>query len=97
MNAENILLTHFSARYPKMPPTGVTKPNQIEETSQKRLKEPIVALAFDHANFTIGNLWKINYYLPAVEQSFIDTAEEGDEDDVDPITVISMDVDVDVS
>ncbi|KAF9466199.1 beta-lactamase-like protein [Collybia nuda] len=93
MGAENILLTHFSARYPKMPPSGVAKPNQIGETSQKRLKEPIVALAFDHANLTIGNLWKLNYYLPAVEQSFMDTKEEDDEEEVDPITM-SMDVDV---
>ncbi|RDB18569.1 Ribonuclease Z, mitochondrial [Hypsizygus marmoreus] len=93
MTAEHILLTHFSARYPKMPPSGVAKPNQIEEDAQKRLKEPIIALAFDHANLEIGKMWKMNYYLAAVEQSFRDTVEEDDvEEDGEP--VLGMDVDV---
>ncbi|KAF5379502.1 hypothetical protein D9615_006481 [Tricholomella constricta] len=82
MNAEHILLTHFSARYPKMPPSGLAKPSQIPIGEGGRAKEPIVALAFDHANLTIGNMWKVNYYLPALEQSFRDTvAEEGDEEE----------------
>lgn len=93
MKAEHILLTHFSARYPKMPPQGVAQPSEIEEDAEKRLKEPIVALAFDHANLTIGNMWKFNYYLSAVEQSFKDTVEEDDGEDVD--LTIGMDVNVD--
>ncbi|KAG5640501.1 hypothetical protein DXG03_008289 [Asterophora parasitica] len=81
MNAEHILLTHFSARYPKMPPASIMKPSHTP-SGEGRAKEPIIALAFDHANLTIGNMWKVNYYLPALEQSFRDTvAEEGDEEE----------------
>lgn len=91
MNAEHILLTHFSARYPKMPPSGIAKPSQIPIGEGGRGKEPIVALAFDHANLTIGSMWKVNYYLPALEQSFRDTvAEEGD--DVEEEDVGAMEV-----
>jgi ribonuclease Z len=90
MNAEHVLLTHFSARYPKMPPTGIAKPRQNGQNSNR--KQPILALAFDHINLTIGNMWKLNHYLPAVEQSFKDTAEEDDGEDVDVEAVMDVDV-----
>lgn len=45
-------------------------------------RKPVIAVAFDHLNVTIGEMWKINHYLPAIEQSFLDTLEEGD-DEVD--------------
>lgn len=89
MNAENILLTHFSARYPKMPPSGVAKLSEIEESHRK---EPVIALAFDHANLTIGKMWMLNYYLPAAEQSFKDTAEEGDEEEANSAATMEIDV-----
>lgn len=76
MNAKNVLLTHFSARYPKMPPSVVVSP---EETTSKR-KEPLVTLAFDLMEMDLDNMWKANLYLPAIEQCFKDSAEEGDED-----------------
>ncbi|KIM85847.1 hypothetical protein PILCRDRAFT_817088 [Piloderma croceum F 1598] len=75
MNAENILLTHFSARYPQMPPSGILTANTYGETS----REPILALAFDHASIAIGDMWKMNLYLPAIEQSFRDIPDETDE------------------
>lgn len=75
MNAENILLTHFSARYPQMPPSGVPQP----WAGSGSAREPILALAFDNADVPIGDMWKMNFYLPAIEQSFVDTAEEGDD------------------
>ncbi|KAG6896461.1 hypothetical protein C0992_008112 [Termitomyces sp. T32_za158] len=75
MRAEHILLTHFSARYPRMPPSSLQRPRSGDF-------RPIVALAFDHANFKIKDMWKTGYYLEALEQSFIETlAEEGDEED----------------
>ncbi|KAJ7132307.1 hypothetical protein C8R44DRAFT_612294 [Mycena epipterygia] len=75
MNAENVLLTHFSARYPRMPPSfGIAPTDSADE------REPVVALAFDHANLTIGSIWKLNMYLPAIQQAFTDTSEEGDEE-----------------
>jgi len=82
MNAEHVLLTHFSARYPKMPPAGITRPDG---------RQAIVVLAFDHVNLSIGNMWRLNYYLPAVEQSFRDTVEEDDGSDVGDV---GMDVDI---
>ena len=101
MEAEHILLTHFSARYPKMPPmeAGTTMPDEdlaeFDESSEKedsrgrspsppgavmQRKKPVIAVAFDHSNFTIGEMWKMNHYLPAIEQSLVDTLEEGDEE-----------------
>ncbi|GLB41597.1 putative tRNase Z endonuclease [Lyophyllum shimeji] len=95
MNAEHILLTHFSARYPKMPPSAIARPSQIP-VEDGRAKEPIVALAFDHANLAIGNMWKVNYYLPALEQSFRDTvAEEGDDPEEMEVEPEGMDVALD--
>jgi ribonuclease Z len=74
MNAENVLLTHFSARYPKMPPAGIPMPSTNSGTS----REPVLALAFDHASIAIGDMWKMNLYLPAIEQSFRDVADADD-------------------
>ena len=45
-----------------------------------------MALAFDHANITIGDMWKMNLYLPAIAQSFNDIDDEGD-DEVVPVEV----------
>ncbi|KAH7911176.1 hypothetical protein BJ138DRAFT_1151318 [Hygrophoropsis aurantiaca] len=70
MKAQNILLTHFSARYPKMPPPSALKtegPN-----------DPVLALAFDMANIKLGEMWKLSAYMAAIEQSFIDSPEEND-------------------
>lgn len=76
MKAENILLTHFSARYPQMPPSGVPQPYGRDNSS----REPFLALAFDNADIKIGEVWKMNMYLQAIEQSFLDTVEEGDDE-----------------
>jgi ribonuclease Z len=91
MNAEHVLLTHFSARYPKMPPAGA-RPRPNGQNLDR--KQPILALAFDHINLTIGNMWKLKYYLPAVEQSFRDTVEEDDGEDIDVEAAVGMDVDI---
>jgi ribonuclease Z len=67
MNAQNILVTHFSARYPKMPPS----------VSEHQAGDPAVAFAFDHPNIKIGDMWKTDAYARAIEQSFIDIADIG--------------------
>ncbi|KAJ7780273.1 hypothetical protein DFH07DRAFT_794449 [Mycena maculata] len=77
MNAENVLLTHFSARYPRMPPP--IDPTRPPDSNGQR--EPVVALAFDQANLTIGGMWRLNMYLPVIQQSFADTSEEEDEEE----------------
>ncbi|KAJ7102976.1 hypothetical protein C8R43DRAFT_230388 [Mycena crocata] len=79
MNAENVLLTHFSARYPRMPPPVGTVPRSSDSATPRR--EPVVALAFDHTNLTLGSMWKLNMYLPAIQQTFADTSEEEDEEE----------------
>jgi ribonuclease Z len=87
MNAENVLLTHFSARYPKMPP-------HISETSEgAQQRGPTLGLAFDQARVRIGDMRKLELYLPAIKQSFLDTAEEGDEDADNSIArVVEVDI-----
>ena len=42
-----------------------------------------MGLAFDQTRIRIKDMRKLRVYLPAIQQSFEDTAEEGDED-VDP-------------
>lgn len=124
MNAEKILLTHFSARYPKMPPqiieqdgspTAPTKPltalfqsssptssstspiSALPDTHasprsptatdsglrpnprEGKQKQPIIGLAFDHMNITLGEFWKLRTYLPAMDQAF--GKDEKDEDE----------------
>lgn len=69
MKARNILLTHFSARYPNIPPSVETEHNP---------GDPTLALAFDHANIKIGEMWKMNAYIKAIEQSFTDLEDEND-------------------
>lgn len=89
MRAEHILLTHFSARYPRMPPSALRRPRNGDF-------RPIVALAFDHANFKIKDMWKASYYLEALEQSFKETvAEEGDEEEEEESALAGMDIAVD--
>ncbi|KAL4253032.1 RNase Z family protein [Abortiporus biennis] len=78
MNAKNLLLTHFSARYPQIPPWLMEA-----DTSATAARGPTLALAFDHAKIRIGDLPKLQAYLPAIHQSFDDTKEDGDED-IDP-------------
>lgn len=74
MNACNILLTHFSARYPKFPPEFVVK--------EHRGSAPIVAVAFDCSRFRIGDMWKLSMYMPAIEQCFMETKEEEGEEEI---------------
>lgn len=42
--------------------------------------EPVVALALDLAELSLDKIWKMNLYLPAIEQCYTDSMEEGDED-----------------
>jgi ribonuclease Z len=43
--------------------------------------QPTVALAMDHACIRVGDLWKMATYFPAIEQSFRDIADDGDEEE----------------
>lgn len=75
MGAENILLTHFSARYPKMPPNDSIQSAPGSPGSRK----PTLGIAFDHSRIPIGDMAKLNAYLPAIECYFDDTVPEEEE------------------
>ncbi|KAI0264706.1 hypothetical protein BC834DRAFT_882205 [Gloeopeniophorella convolvens] len=72
MRAENVLLTHFSSRYPTVPRYFASPRGDGIDF------RPNVALAMDHARVRVGDLWKMSAYLRAVEQSFWDMADEAD-------------------
>lgn len=95
MKAENLLLTHFSQRYPKIPklrsttalapePVVVpsmtsTEPLNLPSSSAAPEHEPIVAVAFDCASIPIGSMWKMNRYTPILEKVFAELAAEAGE------------------
>ncbi|KAI0694223.1 hypothetical protein BC835DRAFT_1415475 [Cytidiella melzeri] len=73
MNAENIMLTHFSTRYPKLPPVALSDASPDTASTQ-----PNLVLAFDHARIPLGEMYKFKTYLPAIEQCFSDIPDEDD-------------------
>lgn len=73
MNAKHCLLTHFSARYPKLPPLSAPT------TSTGDTTEPIVAIAFDLATLRMDEFWKMEKYRDAMDALF-GWDEEGDEE-----------------
>jgi ribonuclease Z len=75
MRAQSVLLTHFSSRYPTLP-RYFASPRK-GGTSH----EPTIALAMDHACIRVGDVWKMATYLPAIEQSFKDITDEGDDEE----------------
>ena len=69
MSAQHILLTHFSARYSKMPVTKKRSPS-----------DPYILPAFDHLDMSIGTMWKMSHYIPILEGNILETSEDdGDE------------------
>ena len=66
MGVKKVLLTHFSARYPKIP-LGAS------EYANKELANGLeVGVAFDHLHLPLGQFWKMRHYLPALETLFKD-------------------------
>ena len=66
MQARNVLLTHFSARHPKMPP-GISTTDTLN-----------VGIAFDHLRLPLNQVWRLAMYQDAIEESFSDMKEEED-------------------
>ncbi len=73
MNAKNILLTHFSARLLRFPP-AVMKDMFEAGPDAKHLIIP----ASDHANLTIGDMWKIPFYSPSLLSNHREDLAAGD-------------------
>lgn len=69
MNAKNILLTHFSARYAKVPPDLVGRRRLRHITADSFNRERQIVPAFDNLNLTIGDMWKIQFYLRSMVQA----------------------------
>lgn len=106
MRAENVLLTHFSSRYPHMPdyisesspapsrrssPSPSTpQPDQPTRSRKGSDNSPSVAIALDHARLRVGDMWKMQLYLKAIEKSFWDVREEGDEEEEEAVMRASM-------
>ncbi|KAI3607358.1 3 trna processing endoribonuclease [Moniliophthora roreri] len=93
INAQNLLLTHFSARYPKTPKYKLEQEGDAESSTGFGSFKGVVAFAFDHADMSIGTMWKMNYYLPALESSYKQTvAEDGEDVDVEGGAAMEVDV-----
>lgn len=101
MNAENLLLTHFSQRYPKIAIMNATSsiPANIDPSvapTQSPLTPlhpgPIVGLAFDCASIPIGSMWKLSRYTPALEQLFAEAASDPAEEEDLALVAAAMDI-----
>ncbi|GAA5944075.1 tRNase Z [Sporobolomyces koalae] len=60
MRARHLLLTHFSARYPKLPPVS-----SQHETLDSR--GPVIATAFDLMTLQLSDFWKMERYREALD------------------------------
>ncbi|KAI0330270.1 hypothetical protein GY45DRAFT_1354004 [Cubamyces sp. BRFM 1775] len=67
MGAQKLLLTHFSARYPAMPP---------RRGDGRGSDWPLIGLAFDYSRIRLGDMWKLNMYLPAIQHALAEFGEE---------------------
>ncbi|KAG8859531.1 hypothetical protein FRB96_004415 [Tulasnella sp. 330] len=73
MHAKNIILTHFSQRYPKFPelktgPLGRVFVDEAGNTTTER--EAPITIGFDCASLKIGSLWKMEHYMDALAKTF---------------------------
>lgn len=75
MGARNILLTHFSQRYPKMARSSLFALNE----SGKEGENVPIALAFDMVTYPLSQFGKIQGYLPAMEALFAADTEADEE------------------
>ena len=86
MSARHILLTHFSARYTKMP-----------LTEKRSLSDPVILPAFDHLDMSIGTMWKMSHYIPVLEGNISETPEDDGEEEQVPQESEIVDIDWDVN
>jgi ribonuclease Z len=52
--------------------------------------DPTVALAFDHANIKIGEMWKMNAYIKVIEQNFTDLEDENDMTQMEEVDEVDL-------
>lgn len=79
--AKNLILTHFSQRYPKLARRQIT-----ENDSSENSKVPTIVSAFDLVPLPVEELWKMERYQAGMEKLFeadsIIASGEGEEDSV---------------
>lgn len=64
MRARTCLLTHFSQRYPKLPPVA----DDTRYSGQ-------VGIAFDGMRIAVGDMWKMTVWRGALEALFRETSD----------------------
>ncbi|XP_067634811.1 ribonuclease Z, mitochondrial [Eurosta solidaginis] len=72
MQAQHIILTHFSQRYAKLPRMQQLVGGKAPETETMRN----VSIAFDNMQMTLGDLEHFHYMYPALHALFAEHAEE---------------------
>ncbi|GAA5899823.1 tRNase Z [Sporobolomyces salmoneus] len=88
MRARHLILTHFSARYPKLPPESTIAPSSTtdpdgdgESSEVVQLVKPVIATAFDLMTLRLGDFWKLERYRGALDSLLSwDEADEGKEE-----------------
>lgn len=78
MRARHLLLTHFSARYPKLPPLSTA-------SASSDLPRPVVATAFDLMTLRLDEFWKVERYRDAMD-ALLSWDEADDRDDADELS-----------
>lgn len=83
MEAKACLLTHFSARYPKLPPLKSTS-HSLESASSEAGEgtDPLVAIAFDLMSLRVDEFWKMEKFQSAMEVLFDDGEDKTSKEDV---------------
>eukprot|EP00842_Homolaphlyctis_polyrhiza_P002445 jgi/Hompol1/3200/HPOL_003161-RA len=73
MQAKNVLLTHFSQRYPKLPNVDAGQfvtDNHGEHDLGGQSRPPVVGVAFDLMSVTMNGFWKLPVMVPALQTLF---------------------------
>ncbi|KAJ3056704.1 hypothetical protein HK097_005105 [Rhizophlyctis rosea] len=84
MKARNLLLTHFSQRYPKIPIINLNEPSSVQPvengTANGASEEhrPNVAIAFDLMRIRMASFRKLELYTPALQALFTYIADQED-------------------
>jgi len=79
MNAKALILTHFSQRYPKIPPLNNKKAKQEESNDGMKKKDMPIVFAFDFMKLTPNTVDLASELTPALRLLYSETDEEDDE------------------
>jgi ribonuclease Z len=74
MKVKKLLLTHFSARYPKIPVLNKSMARTNDQTGLLVLPE--VFIGFDFLHIRLGDFARAEKYLPTLESAFSELQEE---------------------